>query len=108
MSDHGVFSSYEGLHGAANVQDSWGLFMDVQGFGRMDAGSVPTSPAQRLHHGGPRYFNFPYFCTMCGLEKLELEIKTDWSVIFPLCCLERWPWVGDNKSESIEVALDME
>ena len=23
-------------------------------------------------------------------------IKTDWSVICPLCCCERWPWVGDN------------
>ena len=28
---------------------------------------APASPAQGLHHHGPRYFNFPYFCTMCGL-----------------------------------------
>ena len=32
---------------------------------------APVSPAPGLHHG-PRYFNFPYFCTMCGLEKLGL------------------------------------
>ena len=33
---------------------------------------APASPAQDLHHHRPRYFNFPYFCMMCGLEKLEL------------------------------------
>ena len=25
---------------------------------------APASPAQGLHHHGPRYFNFPYFCTI--------------------------------------------
>ena len=33
---------------------------------------VRTSPAQGLHHHGPRYFNFPYFCMTCGLGKLGL------------------------------------
>ena len=33
---------------------------------------APASPAQGLHHHGPRYFNFPYFCMMYGLEKLGL------------------------------------
>ena len=33
---------------------------------------APASPAQGLHHHGPRYFNFPYFCTMRGLVKLGL------------------------------------
>ena len=43
---------------------------------------APASPAQGLHHHGPRYFNFPYFCTMCGLEKLgKLLIKTGWNVL---------------------------
>ena len=41
---------------------------------------APASPAQDLHHHGPRYFNFPYFCTVCGLEKLGLVIKTGWNV----------------------------
>ena len=41
-----------------------------------------ASTAQGLHHHGPRYFNFPYFCTMCSLEKLGivLLIKTGWNV----------------------------
>ena len=38
MSDHGRFSSYEGVQGVANGQDSWGFFRVVQGFGRLDAG----------------------------------------------------------------------
>ena len=29
----------------------------------------PAAPAQGLHHES-RYFNFSYFCMMCGLEKL--------------------------------------
>ena len=42
---------------------------------------APASPVQGLHHHGPRYFIFPYFCTMCGLEKLgTLLIKTGWNV----------------------------
>ena len=39
ISDHGLFSSYEGLQRAANGQDSWGFFRDAQGFGRLGAGS---------------------------------------------------------------------
>ena len=38
MSDHGLFSSYEG-HKERNGQDSWGFFKDAQGFGGLDAGS---------------------------------------------------------------------
>ena len=41
---------------------------------------APTSPAQGLHHYGPRYFNFPYFCTCVALKNLELLIKTGWNV----------------------------
>ena len=42
---------------------------------------APASPAQGLHHHGPRYFNFPFFCTMCGLEKLGIIVDHN--------CLER-------------------
>ena len=31
---------------------------------------APAPPAQGLHHHGPPYFNFPSFCSTCGLEKL--------------------------------------
>ena len=40
MSDHGLFSSYEGLQGAANGQDSWGVIREyAQIFGQLHAGS---------------------------------------------------------------------
>ena len=38
---------------------------------------APASPPQGLHHHGPRYFNFPYFSTMCGLEKLGI-VDQNW------------------------------
>ena len=78
ISDDGLFSSYEGYEGAAYGQDWWAFFRDVQGFGRLDAGSRAgftssrPSPAQGLHHHGPQYINFPFFCIMCSLEKLGL------------------------------------
>ena len=69
---------------------------------------VPASPAQGLHHHGPRYFNFPYFCTMCGLEKYRLFdqnlLERNLSAL-----LLRTLVVGRRpQSESIEVVLDME
>ena len=72
-SDHGMFSSYEGQHGGATGQDSWGFFRDAQGFGQLDTGSRAgfTSSRPPPCHG-PWYFDFAYFCTMCGLEKLGL------------------------------------
>ena len=39
ISDHGLFSSYEGRQGAAMGQDSWGFFRNAQGCERLDAGS---------------------------------------------------------------------
>ena len=39
MSDHGLFSSYDGLQGAGNGQGSWGFFRDAQDSERLDAGS---------------------------------------------------------------------
>ena len=78
MSDHGHFSSYEGhkerrtdkIHGAFSrihrALDGWIL------------ARAPASPAQGLHHDGPRYFTFSYFCTICGLEKLVLVDQNWW------------------------------
>ena len=69
---------------------------------------APASPAQGLHYHGPRYFNFPYFCTMCGLEKLGL-VDQDWLERNLSALLLRTLVVGTQKqSESIEAALDME
>ena len=34
---------------------------------------APASPAQGLHHHGPRYYNFTHYSFMiCGLEELGL------------------------------------
>ena len=41
---------------------------------------APASPAQGLHHHGPRYFNFPFFVRYVTLRNLELFIKTGWNV----------------------------
>ena len=37
-----------------------------------------ASPAQGHHHHGPRYFNFPYFCMTCCLEKLAGLVDQNW------------------------------
>ena len=45
-----------------------------------------ASPPQGPHPYGPRYFNFPYFCTMCGLEKLGIVDQNWLKRICPICC----------------------
>ena len=88
MSDYyyGLFSSYED-------HKEWRTGKIRRAFSKMNRAlddwmlaRAPASPVQGLDHHEPRYFNFPYFCTMCGLENLDLLIKTGWSVIRPLCC----------------------
>ena len=70
MSDHGHFSSYEG-HKEQRTGKIRGTFSRMHR--TLDGwmlGRAPASPAQGLHHHGHRYFNFPFFCTMSGLENL--------------------------------------
>ena len=108
MSDHGHFSSYEG-HKERRTGNICGAFSRIHRAldGRMLA-RAPASPAQGLHHHGPRFFIFSYFCTMRGLEKLGLVdqnwLERDFSVF-----LLRTLVVGRRQySESIEAALDTE
>ena len=69
---------------------------------------APASPAQGLHHHGPRYFNFYYFCTLCDFEKLGL-VDRNWLEHNLSGLLLRTLLVGRRQhSESIDVALDME
>ena len=68
---------------------------------------APASPAQGLPYHRPQYFNFPYFRTMCGHEKLGLvdenQLERDLSAL-----LVKTLAVGrQQQSESIEVALDV-
>ena len=88
MSDHGHFSSYEG-HKEPQTGNIRGAFSRMhRALDGFMLARAPASPAQGLHHRGLLYFNFPYFCTMCGLEKLldNLLIKTGWIAICPICC----------------------
>ena len=62
------------LQGCTGLCDGWML------------ARAPASPAQVLHHHGPRYFNFPYFCTMCSLEKLGILFDQNWlERVCPIC-----------------------
>ena len=108
MSDHGIFSSYKG-----HKERRTGKIREA--FPRMHRGldgwmlaRAPASPAQDLHHHGSRYFNFPYFCTMCGLEKLELIDQYWWERNLSGLLLRTLVVGRRQQSESIEAALDME
>ena len=69
---------------------------------------APASPAQGLHRHGPRYFNFPYSCAMCGLEKLGL-VDQNWLERNLSALMLRTLFVGRRQqSESIDAALDLE
>ena len=70
MSDYVFFSSYED-HKERRTGKIRGTFSRMhRALNGWMLARAPASPAQGLHHHGPRYFNFPYFCSMFGLEKL--------------------------------------
>ena len=88
MSDHGHFSSCYESHKERRTGKTHRAFsrmhrafLDVWMLARALA-----SPAQGLHHHGPRYFNILYFYTMCVLEKLGLVdqnwLERNFSVFF--------------------------
>ena len=88
MSDHGRFSSYYTRYTRSGEQARLvGLFRGCTGalYGWMLA-RAPASPAQGLHYHGPRYFDFSYFCTMCGLEKLGVVDQNWLERNFPFFC----------------------
>ena len=109
MSDHGHFSFHEG-HKERRTGKIRGAFSRM--YRALDGwmlARTPASPAQGLHHHGPRYFSFPYFCTLCGLEKLGLLVDQNWLGRDLSALLLRTLVVGRRQqSESIEVALDIE
>ena len=106
--DHGNFSSYEG-HKERRTGKIRGAFSRMH---RALDGSMlaraPASSTQALHHHGPRYFSFPYFCKMCGLEKLGF-VDQNWLERNLSTLLLRTLVVGRRQqSGSIEAALDTE
>ena len=68
----GLFASYEGQQERRTGKISGAFFRDAQDLGGSMLARAPASPAQDFHHHGSLYFNFPYFCITCGLEKLGL------------------------------------
>ena len=109
MSDYGRhFSSYEG-HKQRRTGKIRGAFSGMhRALDGWMLARAPASPAQGLHHHGPRYFIFSYFCTMCGLENLGL-VDQNWLERNFSGFLLRTLVVGRRQhSESIEVAFDME
>ena len=108
MSDHGHFSSYEGYERNGERERFVGLFQGCTRFGRLDAGSRAGFTSSRSPPPWTSVFQFSYFCTMCGLEKLGL-VNLNWlERNFPVFLL-RTLFVGRRQhSESIEVALDLE
>ena len=110
MSDYGHFSSYQG-HKVRRTGKIRGAFSRMhRALNGWMLARAPVSPAQGLHHHGrgPRYFNFPYFCTMRGLEKLGL-VDQNSSERNLVALLLRTLVVGRRQqSESIEAALDTE
>ena len=108
MFEHVYFSSYEG-HKERRTGKICGDFSRMHRalHGWMLA-SAPASPAQGFHHHGSRYFNFPYFYTMCGLEKLGL-VDQNWLKRSLSALLLRTLVVGRRQQfESIEASLDIE
>ena len=63
----GLLSSYESQRTSEILGEVSGMHRALVGWMLVRA---PASTAQGLHHHGPRYFDFPYFCMTCGLEKL--------------------------------------
>ena len=83
-----------------------GFFKGAQALDGWILPRAPASPVQGLNHHGPQCFNFPYFCTMCGLQKLGL-VDQNWLERNLSALLVRTLVVGRRQpSESIEVALD--
>ena len=78
MSDHGHFYPYEG-HKERRTGKIREAFLRVhRALDDWMLVRAPASPAQGLHHHhGPRYFHFPYFCMVGGLEELGL-VDQNW------------------------------
>ena len=108
MSDHGLFSFYEGHKERRTGENHGGFSGMYRAWDGWMLARAPASPAQGLYYHGPRYFNFPYLCTMCGLEEVGL-VDQNWLERYLSTLLLRTLAVGRRQQpESIEVALDME
>ena len=107
MSDHGHFSSYKG-HKERRTGKIRGAFQGCTGL--WTAGCWLARRLHQLKAPPPRtsVFQFPYFCTMRGLDKLGF-VDQNWLERNLSSLLLRTLVVGRRQqSESIEAALDMQ
>ena len=86
MSDHGLISSYEGHKVRRTCKVRGALSRMHKALDGWMLARAPASPAQGLHHHGPRYFNFLIFVQYVALRNLDFLIKTGWSAICLVCC----------------------
>ena len=71
ISDHGMFSFYEGQQGAVSRKNSCDVFSGMhRALDGWMLACVTASTAQGLYRHGPRYFSFSYYCMTCSFEKL--------------------------------------
>ena len=97
MSDHGPFFFLRGPTRSGEPATFVGLFQ-----GRTGLWTARCLLARWLHQLkasttvdlGISIFLVVVRCV--ALRNLDLLMKTDWRVNCPLCCRERWLWVGDN------------
>ena len=108
MSNHGLISSYGGYKKRRTGKIRRAFLGMHRALDRWTLTRTPASPAQGLHHHGPRYFNFLIFLQCVALRNLDLLIKTSWSGVLSGLLLRTLVVGRRQQSESIEVALDME
>ena len=103
------FYFLRGPQGAANGQDSWGVFKDAQGFGRPDGSSRAGFTSSRSPLPWTSVLKFSLFSyDVCGLGKLEL-VDQNWLERNLSGLLLRTLVVGRRQQTmSIKVALVME
>ena len=86
MSSHGHFSSYED-HKERRTGKVRGAFSGMQmALDGWMLARAPASPAQGLHHHGPRISIFLVSVQCMALRNLDVLIKKGWSVFCPLYC----------------------
>ena len=106
MPDHSHFSSYEGHKERRTGKIRGAFFRDAQDFGRLDAASRAGSTSSRPPPPWTSVFQFPYFSTMCDLEKLGFVDQNWWERTLSSLLLRTLVVGRRQQSESIEVALD--
>ena len=107
MSDHGPISSYED-HKERRTGKIRGAFSRMhRALGGCMLARAPVSPAQGLHHHGPRSFNLLVFVQCVALRNLDLIVDQNWLERNLSGLLLKTLVVGRRQqSEWIEVALD--